>query len=393
MNTPSFSPRVSLISTLTMIMSASTFFGYAFGVLGPQLIKEFSLTHTELGLATTLFFLVGGLGSVWGGRLVDSLGAKRVAIGSLLVSSLCIFAMSVAHSFYLFVFFSALGGILLATGNPITNKVIVESIHPKYQGTVTGLKQSGVQIGAVLAGVVLASAITSWGWRIAFASMAAFPLFGLILTQIFLKPDQLRIKVIGLEGNHKIPRVVYQLAIYGFFMGAGISSINAYLPLYLIEKLSFSLLNAGAVVSLLGAVGVAARIYWGWMSGLHDKSRATLLSMSVASSLAMFLIVYADSLGNWAIWLAVVLLGTTAVAWNSVGMLFIVAQIRSENIGKATGIVLFGFYVGFSSSPLLFGLIVDHTNSFSTAWVFVSVLFAMASYAFFKDSSHKQPID
>nr|MBA2530200.1 hypothetical protein [Euzebyales bacterium] len=53
--------RVAFAATLAVAMGAGTFPGYAFGVLGPYLIPEFSLSRSQLGLLTTSFFLVGGV--------------------------------------------------------------------------------------------------------------------------------------------------------------------------------------------------------------------------------------------------------------------------------------------------------------------------------------------
>ena len=61
-------------------MGTSTFAGYAFGVLGPNLVDEFDISRCQLGLLTAVFFLVGGPLSLVAGPATDRFGARRVML-------------------------------------------------------------------------------------------------------------------------------------------------------------------------------------------------------------------------------------------------------------------------------------------------------------------------
>jgi hypothetical protein len=47
--------------------------------------------------------------------------------------------------------------------------------------------------------------------------------------------------------------------------------------------------------------------------------------------------------------------------------------------GRASGLLTFGFYIGFVGSPMIFGLLVDATGSYALAWTLVGVGFAATS--------------
>ena len=65
--------RIAFGLVLALAMGTSTFAGYAFGVLGPNLIGEFDISRSQLGLLTAVFFLVGGpLSLVAGPAPIDS---------------------------------------------------------------------------------------------------------------------------------------------------------------------------------------------------------------------------------------------------------------------------------------------------------------------------------
>lgn len=80
----------------------------------------------------------------------------------------------------------------------------------------------------------------------------------------------------------------------------------------------------------------------------------------------------------WLVWPGALLFGATAVAWNSVGMLAVLAAVDPAEAGRASGIVLFGFYSGFVPGLLLFGATVDAVG-YGAAWVLVLAVLGAAA--------------
>jgi len=64
------------------------------------------------------------------------------------------------------------------------------------------------------------------------------------------------------------------------------------------------------------------------------------------------------------------------VTWNAVGNLAVISESGSGLAGRASGLLTFGFYMGFVGSPMLFGLLVDATGSYTLAWSLVGLGFA-----------------
>jgi cyanate permease len=46
--------------------------------------------------------------------------------------------------------------------------------------------------------------------------------------------------------------------------------------------------------------------------------------------------------------------------------------VDAHSAGKASGIVLFGFYIGFAPGPVAFGWIVDSSGQYWVAWSVVA---------------------
>ena len=368
--------------SITLIMGTSTFLGYAFGVLGPDLIREFSLTRSQLGLATTVSFVIGGFGSILAGRFVDKIGVRKITIFAMLIVALSLFLISITNNYLLILGLSAFAGITLAFGNPITNKVIAHEIPAKIRGPITGIKQSGVQLGASAAGFALTPLVVVFGWRVGLALTVVIPLMALILSLIFI-PNR-EVEKTQEATSKKLPKPVYLIAIYGFFNGAAISCLTAYLPLYFVESLGFSLSAAGILFGTFGIVALLARVFWGWLAGKVDIGRELLITMALVAALGIILISYGANFSVWLIWVATLLLGITAMSWNSVGMLMVINGVSKSATGQATGVVLFGFYVGIASSPVLFGFLVDEFSSYQVAWGFVAILFLLSTVSILK---------
>lgn len=371
--------RVAFASTLAVAMGVGTFPGYAFGILGPYLVDDFALTRSELGLLTTLFFGVGGLLSPVAGPLVDRLGGRRVMIGSFVVLAAGVAGTAVAPSFWLVLVMTAIAGLALAAGNPVTNKLVAVHLPEGRRGVTMGVKQAGVQIGAFLTGALLAPAAAAWGWRRALAVSVVMPVAGLVAALRTVPPDADSGPVPTRQERRKLPRSVTWLAVYAFLMGAGVAGVNAYLPLYAVEELDVAAEVAGAVVALIGFVGILSRVAWGWLSERGNGYITPLLVMAAGAITALALVIMANEAGAALLWPAALIFGGTAVTWNSVGMLAVVTEVHPTDAGRASGRVLLGFYGGFVPSPVVFGLIVDSTGSYRIAWTVTALIFLGAA--------------
>jgi predicted MFS family arabinose efflux permease len=372
----SASSRLAFAMTLALVMGTGTYAGYAFGVLGPDLVQEFGLSRFQLGLVTTTFFVVGGPLSLLAGRATDRFGARRVMLVAFIASAVAIGGMALAPAYAVLLAMAALAGIALAAGNPVTNKLIAIHVAPGGRGLIMGGKQSGVQVGAFLTGALLAPLAVALGWRTALGWSALVPLAGILLALAAVPPDRRDHTASEAERSDPLPRGVYWLAGYAFLMGSGVATINAYLPLYLVERADASQEVAGAVAATIGLVGILSRIGWGWASERMRSFSRPLLMLGAGAVVAVLLILAVENAGLWLAWPAAALFGASAVTWNAVGMLAVISSSGVGMAGRASGVVVFGFYIGFVASPMLFGWLVDTTGGYSLAWLMVALTFA-----------------
>jgi len=369
--------RLAFGVVLALAMGTSTFAGYAFGVLGPNLIGEFAISRSQLGLLTAVFFLVGGPLSLVAGPATDRFGARRVMLIAFAIAAATLVAMALAPAYPAMLVAAGLAGLALATGNPVTNKLVAVHLPPGTRGLVMGGKQAGVQVGAFMAGALLAPLAAQFGWRAALGWVALVPVAAL-LAAVVVVPRDTRSASEAEEpaAPRSLPSGVRWLAVYAFLMGSGVAAVNAYLPLYLVERGGASQEMAGVVVATIGLVGIFSRLVWGWASERMPTFSLPLLMLGGGAVVAIGLILAIERVGLWIAWPAAIMFGATAVTWNAVGNLAVITESGTGLAGRASGILTFGFYMGFVGSPVLFGLLVDATDSYTLAWSLVGLGFA-----------------
>lgn len=376
-----------LTATLALGMAVALLPSYALGALGPFLTADLGISRTALGSLTTVLFAVGAALSPVAGPLVDRLGGRFLLAVLFGVGLLSTAAAAAAPNYPVLLGAVALAGVGVALGNPTTNQLVAVHVAPPRQGVAIGVKQSGVQVGAFLAGAALPAIADTLGWRGALLTGATLALAGLLATALTVPPapppaeappdgSLARRRPTGAA----LPASVGWLGVYALLMGIGVGAVGAYLPLYVVERLGLGAGVGGLAAGLIGLVGIVARVLWGRRADAAPTPVAVSLAwLAVGAVAAVGLLWGSAVLGVWALWAGAAAFGATAVAWNAVGMLAVVRDVAPGVSGRASGRVLLGFYAGFVASPVGFGWTVDRTRAYTLGWALVTAAFGLAA--------------
>jgi predicted MFS family arabinose efflux permease len=361
--------RIGFGSTLALAMTVGTFLPFAFGVLAPFIVTELQLSRSGFGGLTTVFYVVGTPLSLLAGWLVDRFGGRRVLLGLYAAGGLAIALASTATSYAVLLAAAVVGGLSSATGNPVTNQLIAAHIGRGRQGVLVGVKQSGVYLGAVLAGLILPTGAGLVGWRPVLGATASLAVAGVALTFLLVPGTTARdLPPSGDGGGENLGADLRWLAATTLLMGAAAAAVTTYLPLYAFEALGLDTATAGLLAAVSGGVTVAARISWGRAAERWRSARAILVVIAVASALAFALIAAAGPGTVWLVWVGAVVFGGSAAAWTAVVYLLLVRDVDLRATGRSTGLVQLAFYVGYLVSPITFGFVVDRTGSYLPGW-------------------------
>jgi MFS family permease len=360
-------------------MGAATLAQTAVGVLASNLIEEFDVERWQIGILVTGIGFTGALLSPVFGRVTDRVGASSSTVGVFVLTILAMILVAVAPNYGILLVAALLNGIPNAWCNPATNALIATNIDLKARGLVTGIKQSGVQMGAFLGGLILPGLASVGGWRVAYASFLVFPVAGLI--GMWRRSDAKRRRTAKYAPQASLPRAIAWIAVYGAITGFCVSATVTFLPLFAEEAQGWTTTQAGLLIGGVGLVGVFARIMWSsaserWMA--HGQTLRLLAVLSTASAMLLALV----SIGwgpSWVLVAAAILMGSGAVAWNAVGMLAVMDYSTPELMGRGTGLTMLGFLTGLGLGAPLMGLSVDRLGSFTPGWLIVATMFAVAA--------------
>ncbi|KJY42880.1 arabinose ABC transporter permease [Streptomyces sp. NRRL B-1568] len=364
----------AVTALLTCAMAFSMLQLFLLGALGPRLVDELAVSPAVLGLTTTAGFGVATVLSPVGGRLVDRVGPRRCLAALLMVSAVALALIGAAGSAGFLVGAVALGGLPQALANPATNKTVLKVIPAARRGAVTGMKQSGVQLGTFAAGLPLTAlaGVVGWRWAVWTAAGAAVVTAGWTMSVLPADPPA------GPAAPVWIPRgMVAWLAVFSLLLGCGIASVNTYLALYGVRRLGLGATAAGGLVAVLGVAGIVGRVGWSKAAGRLGRARwlpGVLAVGATGAALLLALSVYAHPLA----WVAVVGVGVFAVAANAVSMVLVIQRAAVGRAGQDSALVSAGFFAGFALGPPLFGTLAE-AGRYGAGWLLVAGEFTGAA--------------
>jgi MFS family permease len=354
---------------LSLIMALGPLLLYTLSALSPLLVVRLGLSATDLGVLWFVTFSVASLFAISGGHLTDRFGARAVLAGVCCAAALSLLVAGMAVSYVGLVVACALSGLAQSVANPATNLLVAKSVPVGQQGLVLGIKQSGVQVGQFLVGLAIPGAVLLFGWRGALLSCSLIAAVGLLLTVLIIPPVQRQSSTSAAQARSRLDAKVRWMTAYGFLTGGLLQATNVYLPLYAHETLDASLQKTGLIVAALGGLGVVARLAWGRLMDHVVGARGPLLWLAMISCVAMSSFTLTSAAGEWLLWVGIVMFSFGVTASNVVVMTAVVRDVRPEGIGRASGWVSLGLYAGFMVGPLLFGVIVDVSGGFTSAWI------------------------
>lgn len=364
--------RRLLVATVTSVMAVSTLMQYSLSAVSPFVIEDLRLTNSAYGSLFTVYFIVCSVGSLLLGGATQRIGARwgMALVGIMSCAGLLVMTVKpVLLVMYLGLLFSGIAG---AISNPATNLALMNEPN---RGPLIGIKQSGVQLSALIGGVIVAPLAQALGWRQTLVICAAACL--LLLPAAALVPLRTR-PAPGAASRRGGATSILGLGLFAFFMGCGLANAIAYLPVYATDGLALSTTTAGQLLTILGVGAVVGRIGWGYLSEhLPRFGRAHVVLGLLALGGLCAMVMLATGLTPLA-YAGATLMGLTGAAWNGLVMSFVIDSVKPEHSGRAAGRVQSAFFAGLCVGPMPFGLIIDQTGSFIQAWAIATVVYIAA---------------
>jgi MFS transporter, ACS family, aldohexuronate transporter len=239
-----------------------------------------------------------------------------------------------------------------------------------------GVKQTGVALAGMICGLTVPSLGQALGWRGTILILGAVTVVSGVLAWIAYRDRQDH----GAGGTRATrPGLGTVLGNRNLLLLGGVTlllagvqlSLVGFLVLFLNERVGMSVAEAGLLLALTQAGGIVGRIGWGVVSDtLLDGRRKPIMALigmlAMASSLVLALT--GPETPRVVLVLTLAVAGISAVGWNGINMTFVAELAGRQASATAAGMNLTASYLGIMILPPIFGLLVDLTGSYTSAF-------------------------
>ena len=334
-------------------------------VAAPALLPGLGFGAVAVGLYIAVVYLAAMASSLWGAALVRRWGPIRTSQVALGCGALGVLLVAVPHAAA-----ALLGAVLIGLGygpiTPASSQMLARTTPPERYALVFSLKQTGVPLGGAIAGLLVPIGLAWGGTAASLGQIALLCLVSAALAEALRRTlDTPRDAHGALPGLAQLMgpirfvlahRVLRQIAKCSFVFSAVQVCLTTYLVTFLNGDLGWSLLAAGAALSVAQGAGVVGRVAWGLLADRFDP-RSTLLGLGLAMA-AAGLATSALRPGTPHPWVTLLLLvyGATAVGWNGVYLGTVAKLVLRDQAATATAGSLFFTFFGVVVGPPLFGV-------------------------------------
>ncbi|SFP85756.1 Predicted arabinose efflux permease, MFS family [Nitrosomonas cryotolerans] len=353
--------RIVLVFAMTLPMLIL----YATSTLGPVLSLDLKFDITWLGYLIMSAFGLAAILSLWAGAIVNTIGTRYALLIIFFAITLAFTLIANTQDFYGLMIAAAICGIAQALANPVTNLLITQQIPAEKRAFMVGLKQSGVQLAALFAGLVLPGIAFQYGWRVAFGVIVPVALLFCIAT-LYVTPKQPTKS--SQAPTRSFPNSLTQwLMSIQFCVGLSLSAFVTFLPTFAMQQ-GMSLSLADSLIGIFGITGMLSRIVLTPLgSKLADESRLLFILSAIAAGAIAFTM-FADPEHHWCLWVGAIGVGLSAVGTNAIAMSMLIRDSAFGPVTTTSGFVSVSFFAGFALGPPLYASLANYSGSFLLGW-------------------------
>ena len=323
----------------------------------PLIVREFSLSYTEAGLAVNISFLSMIFLQVIFGHLSEKTNLGYMLALGLFIIGLCGFLTALANNFYMLLIAQLLMGVGASFYHPIAYGLTRYLYEEGARGRAFGLITSSGDLGVLL--VFIISGITSvfYGWR---TPIIIFSILAIAVALLSLKYFNLR----GWSREKEVKTVLDPsliktliLILTAYILVVSVNRISySYIPLILAEYVSNQ-----AIINL----NIASLTLFGIVSGLVsgvviDRYNVSLymIVVSVLMSISPLILIY-YTLNPFLVFSTLALLGFVIYAHKPIIYSYILGGSISSSFGTIYGLTVSLGMVGGLAASIGAGVAAD----------------------------------
>ena len=362
-------------------------------VMAPVAAKALEVSPALVGVYVAITYAGAMFASLTSGTTVSRLGPIRVSqLGLMLCAlGLCLCAVPWLPAI-------GLGALLIGLGygpiTPASSQILARTTPPAQMALVFSIKQTGVPVGAMMAGAIVPSLMLGIDWQWSLVVVAVACVVSAALSQPLrealddLRQASLTFQMSTLTTPLRMVlghRALSTMAACSFMFSMVQMSLTTYLVTYLHDDLAYGMVSAGLLLSVTQMGGIGGRIAWGlvadrWLGA--QKTLALLAILMAISALATALLL--PTLPLWGIWAILLVFGASAIGWNGVYLAEVARQAPEGKASVATGGTLTFTFLGVVIGPPLFGALSSAFGTYRAGFLALVITSSLCAWVLYR---------
>ncbi|MDI7259536.1 MAG: MFS transporter [Thermodesulfobacteriota bacterium] len=367
----------------------------------PLIMGDLEISHTQIGLISTSFFVFYAIVQIPAGYIADIVGPKKIITIGAILSSIANFLFGTGQSLFHLILFQSLNGLGQSSCWGPSVKLVTNWFPFSQRGRAIGIYITCVSTFIMIAYGLSGSLGRYFGWRMSFIIP---PIILLIVIFFFWwkveDHPQEKIQV----SNATIPisqerRLIFvikhiplRFTLISYFCLMMIRySIIIWIPSYLHEVHHLDVMTAGMLSSVYPIMGLIAHPLGGYVSDVIFKGRRVPLIIFGLSGLSVFTMFLSQTTSmGWSLFLLGGM-GFFDQFMSALYFTFAVDLLPRETVSTGSSFLNAGASLGSMLSISLSGLIIALFKSYHMLFVILSLiaLIGILFTAFIKERSNK----
>ncbi len=370
------------------------------GVLAPVLQKEIGWDEIQYSNLVNAFQGAYAIGLLVAGGIIDRLGTRLGYAISIGIWSLATISTGFVRTVLGFGIARSLLGIGESGNFPASIKTVAEWFPKKERALATGIFNSGANIGAVVAPIVVPWLTVNYGWQSAFFVTGALSALWIIPWVMMYRPPKkhpgvnaAELAYIQSEPAEPVVKIPWATLLryrqtWAFLIGKFMTDpiwwfIMFWLPKFLNTKYGLSLTALGWPLVIVYNFATVGSIGGGWLAAQFlrrgwNVNRARKSAMLVCA-LTVTPIVFAAFAKN--LWVAVALVGLATAShqgWSANIFTLSSDLFPKRAVGSVVGIGGFGGAVGGMVIATFTGFVLQFTGSYVPMFIIAGSTYLLA---------------
>jgi ACS family hexuronate transporter-like MFS transporter len=370
------------------------------GVLAPFLQEHFGWSEIQYSDIVTAFQAAYAIGLLCAGAVIDKFGTR---VGYALAIGLWSLA-AMAHSLAVGVASFAVARFALGLGEsgnfPAAIKAVAEWFPQRERALAAGIFNSGSNIGAVIAPLLVPVVASRWGWQAAFLFTGVLSASWVTVWLLTYRPPGRQPKLSAAErayigdaapvANPRVPwsqllrhRQTWAVVAAKFMTDPIWWFFLFWLPKFLHAKYGLSLLELGLPLITIFLMADIGSIAGGWFAGRMIRSGWSVNRARKGAMLICALLIIPVTFAARAnhLWLAVALIGLATAGhqgWSANVYTLASDMFPRHAVASVVGIGGFAGAVGGMLISTVIGLLLQATHSYLPVFLLAGSVYLVA---------------